>query len=127
MSTATFSQGNVLGLPPALRVAQEAIHFPEVQEMLRKLSAYGLGIFMPHRHDELTGEFQPLPDRLVQVESGLAVTFRPEEQIAGQAEFFLPVGWLWRAGSATPSAVCEMVRDQRPGNADPSVKHKMDP
>jgi hypothetical protein len=110
-----------------LKVAQEAIHFPEVQEMLRKLSGYGLGIFMPHRHDEQTGEFQPLPDRFVQVESGLEVTFRPEEQIASQAESFLPVGWMWRAGSATSSAVCEMVRDQRPGNSDPSVKHKMDP
>lgn len=127
MNTATVSQGNALSLPPELKVAQDAIHFPEVQEMLRKLSAYGLGVFMPHRHDEQTGEFQPLSDQLVQVESGLEVSFRPVEQIVNQTDSFLPVGWMWRAGSATPSAMCEMVRDQRPGNADPAVKHKMDP
>ena len=127
MTSATVSQGNALDLPHALKLAQDAMNFPEVQEMLRTLSAYGLGVFMPHRHDEQTGEFQPLPDQLVQVESGLEVSFRPVEQIAGQTDSFLPVGWIWRAGSATPSAVCEMVRDQRPGSADPSVKHKMDP
>jgi hypothetical protein len=127
MTRATVSQGNVSGLPPALKLAQEAIHFPAVQEMLRKLSGYGLGIFMPHKHDEQTGEFQPLPEQFIQVESSLEVSFRPLEQIASQTDSFLPVGWMWRAGSATPSAVCEMVRDQTPGNVDPSVKHKMDP
>lgn len=125
MTTATVSQGNAFGLPPALKVAQDAIHFPEVQEMLRKLSGYGLGIFMPHRHDEQTGEFQPLPDQFVQVESGLAVSFQATEEIAGQPDRFLPVGWFWRSGSSTASAVCEMVSDAGPGSAGPCVKHKM--
>lgn len=125
MTTATLSQTNAVGLPPALQFAQEAIRFPEVQEMLRKLSGYGLGIFMPHRHDEQTGEFQPLPEQFVQVESGLEVSFRPVEQIASQPDSFLTVGWVWRAGSAAPSAACEMIGDQGPGDADPCVKHKM--
>ena len=30
----------------------KSIQEPEVQEMLRRLSAYGLGIFMPHMHTE---------------------------------------------------------------------------
>ncbi len=29
--------------------------------MLRRLSAFQLGIFMPHQHDEATGEFLRLP------------------------------------------------------------------
>jgi hypothetical protein len=33
---------SVTGLPKELVTAQEAIHFPEVQEMLRKLSKYNL-------------------------------------------------------------------------------------
>ena len=125
MTIANVSQGNTQGLPPALRAAQEAIHFPEVQEMLRRLSEYKLGIFMPHMHDEQTGEFQPLPDEVMQVESGLEVSFQPTQEIANQTDRFLPVGWFWRSGATTLSAVCEMVQEERPGEAERYVKHKM--
>ena len=83
MTITNVSQGNASGLPQALRTAQEAIHLPEVQEMLRRLSEYRLGIFMPHMHDEETGEFQPLPDDVMQVESGLEVS------LPGQGVVFL--------------------------------------
>jgi hypothetical protein len=125
MTIANVSQGDVRGLPQALRTAQEAIHFPEVQEMLRRLSEYRLGIFMPHMHDEQTGEFQPLPDDVTQVESALEVSFQPTEEIAIRTGRFLPVGWIWRAGASTPSAVCEMVWEEGPGNTERYGKHKM--
>lgn len=126
MTIANVVQGSGCGLPRALKTAQEAIHFPEVQEMLRRLSEYQLGIFMPHRHDELTGEFQPLPDEVMQVESGLKVSFLPMEEMANQATRFLPVGWLWRAGASTPVAACEMDgEEKKPGAAVSNVKHKM--
>jgi len=127
MTIANVSQGSVHGLPQALRTAQEAIHLPEVQEMLRKLSEYKLGIFMPHMHDEQTGEFQSLPDKVTQVESGLEVSFQPTEEIANQTERFLPVGWFWRAGASRPVAACEMVWEGEPGDTERSVKHKMPP
>jgi hypothetical protein len=123
MTVTNVSQGNVCGLPQALRTAQEAILLPEVQEMLRRLSEYKLGIFMPHMHDEHTGEFQLLPDELIQVESGLEVSFQLMESVASQADRFLPVGWAWRAGASTPLAVCEMVSET--GAGDTPVKHKM--
>ena len=125
MTIANVSQESALGLPQALRTAQAAIHLPEVQEMLLRLSEYKLGIFMPHMHDEQTGEFQPLPDEVMQVESGLAVSFQPTEEIANQPDRFLPVGWFWRAGASTPLAVCEMVWEEKPGDTERSVKHKM--
>ena len=125
MTIANVSQGSVCGLPPALRTAQEAIHLPEVQEMLRRLAEYKLGIFMPHMHDEQTGEFQSLPDEVMQVESGLEVSFQPTEEIANQTDRFLPVGWFWRAGAATAAAVCEMVGDETPGDTGGYAKHKM--
>lgn len=125
MTTANVSAGSVRGLPQALRTAQEAIHFPEVQEMLRRLSEYKLGIFMPHMHDGQTGEFQPLPDAVVQVESGLEVSFQAKEKIANETDRFLPVGWFWNAGASTPLAVCEMAGDEKPGDTEPKVKHKM--
>lgn len=125
MTIANVSQGSACGLPQALRTAQEAIHLPEIQEMLRRLSEYKLGISMPHIHDEQTGEFQPLPDEVMQVESGLEVSFRSTEEIANQTDRFLPVGWVWRAGASTPSAVCEMDEEERPGDRERYVKHKM--
>jgi hypothetical protein len=125
MTIANVSQGIVRGLPQALRTAQEAIHLPEVQEMLRKLSEYRLGIFMPHMHDGQTGEFRPLPDEVVQVESGLEVSFQATEEIANETDRFLPVGWFWHAGVLTPVAVCEMAGDEEPGDTERYVKHRM--
>jgi hypothetical protein len=127
MTTASVSRGTALGLPPALRIAQAAVHFPEVQDMLRRLSGYGLGIFMPHMHDEKSGKFLPLPDQVMQVESGLEVSFQPVRSVADQADRFLPVAWCWRAGAAAPTAVCEMVQQESPEDENPAVKHKMPP
>ena len=125
MTTATISQANAIDLPHALRRAQAAMHIPEVQEMLRRLSEYKLGIFMPHMHDEKTGEFKVLPDEVMQVESSLEVTFQRTEEIASQPDRFLPVGWVWRAGAASPASVCEMVWDEGQGDSRRAVKHKM--
>ena len=127
MTTATISQASAMGLPPALKIAQEAIDFPEVQEMLRRLSKYQLGIFMPHMHDEETGRFKALPDGVMQVESALEVSFKPTQEVANQADHFLPVGWVWRAGAASPASVCEMVWDEGRGDTKREVKHKMPP
>ncbi len=121
MTTATVSQRNALGLPPTLRTAQAAMHLSDVQEMLRRLSEHGLGIFMPHMHDEKTGEFQPLSDQLMQVEAGLEVSFRLAAEITEHAGRFLPVAWVWRDGISMPSSVCEMMQDDE----EPPVKHKM--
>ncbi len=125
MTIANGSQESDRGLPQALRAAQEAIHLPEVQEMLRRLSEYNLGVCMPHMHDERTGGFQSLANEVVQVESGLAVSFRPAAELAGQEDRFLPVGWFWRAGASTPSAACEMAQAEGPGDTPRSDTHKM--
>jgi hypothetical protein len=125
MTIAKASQESSRELPQTLRTAQEAIHLPEVQAMLLRLSEYNLGVCMPHMHDERTGGFQLLADEVTQVESGLAVLFRPAAEIAGQGDRFLPVGWFWRGGASTASAVCEMVGSEGPGVARQYVKHKM--
>jgi hypothetical protein len=125
VTIANISAGSASGWPDALGTAQEAIHLPEVQEMLRRLSEYHLGIFMPHMHDEQTGEFQSLPDDLVQVESGAEVSFQPTEEIANQRARYLSVGWRWCAGASAAAAVCEMVQEERQGETWRSAKHKM--
>lgn len=121
MMIANVSQRSGVGLPPDLTIAQQAIRLPEVQEMLQRLAHFKLGIFMPHSHDETTGDFQVLRDEVTQVESGLEVSFHASEEITSQSDRFLPVGWCWRAGAATVSAVCEMVQDDTAA----CPKHKM--
>jgi hypothetical protein len=122
---ATASQRNALRLPPALRTAQAAMQSAEVQELLRRLSARGMGICMPHMHDENTGEFQPLPDQLMQLEAGLDVSFQPTAEVTKQEGRFLPLAWLWRDGMSMASAVCEMVRaEDGPDDEETPVKHK---
>jgi len=125
MTVANVSSASAYGLPPALKTAQAAMQLPEVQDMLRRLSAFRLGIFMPHQHDDSTGEFQPLPDEVMQVESGRAVSFERLEEIARRTESFLPVGWLWRAGASTVAAACEMAAQEGPEDEGRTVKHKM--
>ena len=125
MTIANITKRNANVLPPILAAAQAAVHLPEVQEMLRKLSDHGLGIFMPHMHNEQTGEFQALPDEVVQVESGLEVSFQATTQNFNHVDRFLPVGWFWRNGASTISAACEMEEEETPGDDERSVKHKM--
>jgi hypothetical protein len=112
-------------MPPALRRAQAAIHLPEVQAMLQRLSIFDLGVFMPHQHDERTGDFQPLPDDVMQVEAGCQVLFQNTQEILNQANRFLPVAWRWQAGAAVPASVCEMVVPEEQDDPERPVKHKM--
>ena len=125
MTTTNVSQPNFLGIPPAQRRAQMAMQLPEVQAMLRRLSEFDLGIFMPHRHDEQTGDFQPLPDNVLQVESGCKVSFRNRGEIAHQTDRFLPVAWRWRDGALTTASACEMVTEEGTGGTGKLIKHKM--
>ncbi len=125
MTITNISQASIQGLPPALISAQEALNLPEVQDMLKRLSEFQLGIFMPHMHDEKTGAFQLLGDDVVQVESGLEVSFKTVKEIANHRDSFLPVGWLWRADQSAPVAVCEMVSKESAIDGERHADHKM--
>lgn len=125
MTTTTVPPGISRGLPPGLRTAQQAIQLPEVQQMLRRLAEYQLGIFMPHMHSQQNGEFQLLAGDVVQVEAGLEVSFQPMQEIASQTDRFLPVGWFWRDGASALAAACEMVSGDDPLDPGRTIKHKM--
>ena len=56
--------------------------------MLRRLTEYRVGIFMPHMLDEHTGEIQPLHDDVMQVESGLDVSFQTTREIENHIDRF---------------------------------------
>ncbi|MBW8850213.1 MAG: hypothetical protein JF600_05490 [Xanthomonadales bacterium] len=88
--------------PEMVQRASKAIEEPEVQEMLKRLSNYGLGIFLPHMHLP-EGGFSPLPAGTVSLEKDLQVSFVDESdpEIVDAA----PVGWRWDE-SAKAVVVC---------------------
>ena len=109
MTIAIVPRGIALGLPQTLGTAQEAIYLPYVQEKMRKLSEFKLGIFIGHAHDERTGEFDLLPDCVTQAESSLKVFFQRGSHFTRHTDRFLPFVGTWRAGAASVAAVYEMV------------------
>ncbi|MCA9015758.1 MAG: hypothetical protein KDA77_10545 [Planctomycetaceae bacterium] len=72
--------------------AANVVTKPRVQDLIRELSTYGLGVCVPHMHDEQTGEFLPLPEDKVQSESQLKVTFIQRNSLTDND---IPVAWKW--------------------------------
>ena len=80
---------------------------------------------MPNTHAEKTGEVKLLGDDVLQVESGLVVSFKTASEIASQRDSSLPVGSLWRSGQSAPVAVCEMLSNESVIDAERNAGHKM--
>lgn len=93
-----------------LRRAQEAIELPDVQEMLARLSAYGLGVFVPHYHPP-SGGMAPLPKTQVALEAGLKVSFVDEADPVLSEDGVEDIGWRWDAEKKTvmKCTKCSMV------------------
>lgn len=74
---------------------EDVIGSPEVQELMQRLATYGLGICLPHSHDD-SDATAPLPAGVVQFEEGLRVSFVPEDdpRLVGA----VPVSWKWDGG-----------------------------
>jgi len=53
------------------------------------------------------------------------VSFQPAAEIANQADRFLQVAWLWRAGASASVAACELADEDKPGDTQRYTKHKM--
>jgi|NitcycUWRROWE17A_1032939.scaffolds.fasta_scaffold00549_3 hypothetical protein len=116
MTVEALTRSGADELPPELRRAQDALQFPEVQDMLRKLSAYNLGICMPHMHDEKTGGFQVLPADRVQVESGLQVSFHADAEV-DNPDRYVPVAWVWHDDGIRAASRCVSKCAKNPGSS----------
>ncbi|PZP51931.1 MAG: hypothetical protein DI598_01975 [Pseudopedobacter saltans] len=91
-------------LPLPLREAQEAIELPEVQEIMKQLAKYNLGVCMPHFHNEENGDFMELQNGIIQMERDLQVRFMTQAE-AKQINS-VPVAWRWQDDGVTASAIC---------------------
>ena len=110
MTVANVVRGSSDTLPEELQLAQDAIHLPEVQEMMLRLAEFNLGVFMPHMHDDGTGAFRALPEGVTQVEDDLKVSFRRDSNAGARTDCtYLPVGWLWREGGSVTARECVMM------------------
>lgn len=81
---------------PEIRHSLEAIASPEVQDLIKQLSQYGLAVALPHLHGE-NGNFLPLPDDQVAFESGLQVSFPQKDSLVLKSA--IPVMWRWNNGA----------------------------
>lgn len=81
---------------PEIRRGLEAIESEEVQQIIKRLSRYGLAVALPHSHGT-NGNFLPLPDNQVAFESSLRVSFvQKDSPVLVSA---IPVMWRWNAGT----------------------------
>lgn len=67
-----------------------AISRPDVLTMIQELSKYGLGVCVPHMHNNEEG-FAQLPNDIVAVEENLVVSFKHRASIIDA----IPVAWRW--------------------------------
>jgi hypothetical protein len=74
----------------------------KVEEIARELSSYGLGVFVPHAHDN-HGNIGPLPTDVVAFEKDLQVTFVPKSELPCDA---IAVGWRWQEGALEVCTHC---------------------
>ena len=92
-------------LPESLQIAQKAIETEEVQEIIKQLAKYNLGVCMPHMHTENNG-FVELPKDMIQVEQQLVTSFVHSSEV--DRETMIPVVWRYIDGVVVSASSCRM-------------------
>ena len=92
------SEDVIASFHPDLQDSVRAVNTPEVQEMLRQLGKFGLGVALPHMHTD--EGMVPLPEDMIASEDNLKVTFRKRDKKTNSGA--LPV--MWRRGEGISSA-----------------------
>jgi hypothetical protein len=83
---------------------------PEVQNLIKRISEYGLAVCVPHMHDEDTGDFLPLAPDTVQSESALKVSFVKRSNLNAND---VPVAWQWN-DDLSVIQTCQVCRPDGP-------------
>lgn len=87
----------------SIKSAQRALKTEEVRQAAQVLAKYGLGILIPHMHDEKTGEILPLPTNMISCERDLVVSFKRIDHLEVD---MVPVAWRWGANGFEICASC---------------------
>jgi len=90
---------------PQIMAAVESVNLPEVKNLIKELAKFGLGVTVPHMHQEDSPfTFDPLPSGMVQIENEQVVSFVPSTEATDHA---LPVSWRWNGEGVEVVAGCE--------------------
>lgn len=90
---------------PQIMAAVESVNLPEVANLIKELAQFGLGVTVPHMHQENSPfEFDPLPSGMVQKEDDQVVSFVPSTEATNHD---LPVSWRWNGEGIEVVAQCK--------------------
>ncbi len=78
---------------PDVAVAISDIQSARVQEIVRELSMYNLGVTVPHIHQD--GVARLLPENRIQYEKDLQVSFPEKQKFFSDRHDGFAVGWRW--------------------------------
>jgi hypothetical protein len=85
------------------RMMRDAISHPEVEEAMKTLSKYGLGVWLPHMHSSDDGHLVSLPDDMVAIEvegenpDKRTVTFVKRNRFPLEDLKQTAVAWIWNS------------------------------
>lgn len=100
-----IAQVTLNNLPESLQIAQKAIETEEVQEIIKQLAKYNLGVCMPHMHTNKNG-FVELPKDMIQVERQLVTSFVHSSEVDDKT--MIPVVWRYIDGVVVSASSCRM-------------------
>lgn len=82
---------------------KDVIGQQEVQEAAKILAKYNLGIFIPHMHNQETGEILALPEGVISAERDLKIKFVKIDALESD---MIPIGWRWNGIALEVCASC---------------------
>ena len=112
MSNTVASSVIKMKISPEIENALASIDIPEVQEMIRRLAPFNLGVCVPHMHLPNI-DFAPLPKDLVQVEEDCRVSWISRSKLEAMPES-IPVAWRWVDDGVQAAAKCMSVCSPNP-------------
>ncbi len=107
MSTTIANAVVGMKISPEIVKALASIDHPEVQEMIKRLGEFNLGVCLPHMHLPDV-DFATMPTDVVQVEKDCQVSWVARsalEALPGS----VPVAWRWHDDGVHAAAKCSQV------------------
>jgi len=95
-------------ITPDVATAIDATLNPRVQEIIKELAWYNLGVALPHIHGE--GPADLLPSDQIAYESNLQVSFVHQAVFASKEHNGFPVAWRWNP-TTTRVEACAWCHD----------------
>ena len=104
MPTKTSSAVANMRIAPEIGNAFDAINTKEVQDIVKQLAKFNLGVCVPHMHSP-SYDFAALPEDVVQVEEDCKVSWVPRGALESSLGA-IPVAWRWHDDGIHAAAKC---------------------